>query len=91
MRRIKVRMAKQGQGASREVNTMAAQTMTLEALKGLSLEGLLQQVADQRVTVTVLLPDGTEVVIEPKPRLKPLPVLDGHVPAGWKDAVYGRD
>jgi hypothetical protein len=70
---------------------MAAQTMTLEALKGQSLEGLLQQVADQRVTVTVLLPDGTEVVIEPKPRLKPLPVLEGHVPAGWKDAVYGRD
>jgi hypothetical protein len=70
---------------------MAAQTMTLEALKGQSLEGLLQQVADERVTVTVLLPDGTEVVIEPKPRLKPLPVLDGHVPAGWKDAVYGRD
>jgi hypothetical protein len=70
---------------------MEAQTMTLEALKGQSLEGLLQQVADQRVTVTVLLPDGTEVVIEPKPRLKPLPVLEGHVPAGWKDAVYGRD
>jgi hypothetical protein len=65
--------------------------MTLEALKGQSLEGLLQQVADQRVTVTVLLPDGTEVVIEPKPRLKPLPVLEGHVPAGWKDAVYDRD
>ena len=70
---------------------MAAQTMTLEALKGQSLEELLQQVADQRVTVTVLLPDGTEVVIEPKPRLKPLPVLEGHVPAGWKDAIYGRD
>ena len=70
---------------------MAAQTMTLEALKGQSLEELLQQVADQRVTVTVLLPDGTEVVIEPKPRLKPLPVFEGHVPVGWKDAVYGRD
>ena len=70
---------------------MAAQTMTLAALKGQSLEELLQQVADQRVTVTVLLPDGTEVVIEPKPRLKPLPVLEGHVPAGWKDAIYGRN
>jgi hypothetical protein len=70
---------------------MVAQTLTLEALKGQSLEELLQQVADQRVTVTVLLPDGTEVLIEPKPRLKPLPVLEGHVPAGWKDAVYGRD
>jgi hypothetical protein len=82
---------KRGSGASREVNAMAAQTMTLEALKGQSLEELLQQVADQRVTVTVLLPDGTEVVIEPRPRLKPLPILEGHVPVGWKDAVYGRD
>jgi hypothetical protein len=71
--------------------TMIEQTVTLEALKGQSLEELLQQVADQHVTVTVLLPDGKEVVIEPKPRLKPLPVLAGHVPAGWKDALYGRD
>jgi len=55
------------------------------------LEELLHQVADQRVTVTVLLPDGKAVVIEPKPRLQPLPALEGHVPAGWKDAVYGRD
>ena len=45
--------------------------------------------ADERVTVTVLLPDGKEVLIEPKPRLKPLPVLEGYVPAGWKDALYG--
>jgi hypothetical protein len=72
-------------------STMTEQIMTLEALRGQSLEVLLQQVVDQCMTVTVLLPDGTEVVIEPKPRLKPLPVLDGHVPAGWKDAVYGRD
>jgi len=70
---------------------MTAQTVTLEGLKGQSLEELLHQVADQRVTVTVLLPDGKAVVIEPKPRLQPLPALEGHVPAGWKDAVYGRD
>ncbi|MHC4089556.1 MAG: hypothetical protein ACYSVY_04620 [Planctomycetota bacterium] len=68
---------------------MTEQTVTLEALQGQSLEEILQQVADERVTVTVLLPDGKEVVIEPKPRLKPLPVLEGYVPAGWKDALYG--
>ena len=68
---------------------MTEQTVTLEALQGQSLEEILQQVADERVTVTVLLPDGKEVLIEPKPRLKPLPVLEGYVPAGWKDALYG--
>jgi len=25
---------------------------------------------------------------QPSPRLKPLPVLDGFVPEGWKDALY---
>ena len=70
---------------------MAVQTITLEALKKQSLEDFLQQIADQLVTVTVLLPDGKEVMIEPKPRLRPLPVLEGRVPAGWKDALYGHD
>jgi hypothetical protein len=70
---------------------MVTQTITLDALKKQSLEEVLQQVADQRVTVTVLLPSGKEVVIEPKSRLKPLPVLEGRIPAGWKDALYGRD
>ena len=70
---------------------MTAYTATLEALKGQSLEELLYQVAEQGVTMTVLLPDGKEVVIEPKWYLKPLPRLAGYVPAGWKDAVYGRD
>lgn len=70
---------------------MVAQTITLEALQKQSLEDVFQQVADQLVTVTVLLPSGKEVVIEPKPRLKPLPVLEGRIPKGWKDALYGRD
>jgi hypothetical protein len=48
---------------------MAEHTMTSEALKGQSLEELLQRVANQRVTVIVLLPDGKEVVIEPKTHL----------------------
>lgn len=72
-------------------DTMTEHTVTLEALKGQSLEELLYQVAEQGVTVTVLLPDGKEVVLEPKCYLKSLPRLAGHVPAGWKDAIYGRD
>ena len=70
---------------------MAEQTMTLEALKSMPLEEFLQHVAHEQVTVIVLLPDGKEVVIEPKSHLQPLPVLEGWIPAGWKDAVYGRD
>jgi hypothetical protein len=70
---------------------MTEHTVTLEAVKGQSVEALLQQVVEQCVTVTVLLPDGAAVVLEPRPRLQPLPVLEGYVPAGWKDALYGRD
>jgi len=70
---------------------MTEHTVTLEAVKGQSVEALLQQVVEQCVTVTVLLPDGAAVVLEPRPRLQPLPVLEGYIPAGWKDALYGRD
>jgi hypothetical protein len=70
---------------------MTEHTVTLEAVKGQSVEALLQQVVEQCVTVTVLLPDGAAVVLKPRPRLQPLPVLEGYVPAGWKDALYGRD
>ena len=70
---------------------MTAKIIALETLKTQSLEDFLQQVADQLVPVTVLLPDGKEVVIEPKPSLRPLPILKGRVPEGWKDALYGHD
>ena len=66
------------------------QKLTLSELKEQPIEQILQDVADQQSTVTILLPDGKEVVIEPKPCLKPLPELEGRVPEGWKDAVYAR-
>ena len=69
---------------------MTHQTLTLDQLKEQPLEKILQEVADHQSTVTVRLPDGREVVIEPKPVLKPLPELQGRVPEGWKDAIYGR-
>ena len=70
---------------------MAVQTLTLAELKEQgSLEKILQNVVEQRLVVTVLLPNGEEVVIEPKQRLQLLPELAGRVPEGWKDAVYAR-
>lgn len=65
-------------------------TLTLEELQGRPLAEILQDVVDQQATMTILLPDGKEVVIEPKPCLKPLPELEGYVPNGWKDAIYAR-
>jgi hypothetical protein len=69
---------------------MTGQTLTLAELKERPLEKILQSVADQHLRVTVLLPDGKEVLIEPKLTLQPLPELEGRVPEGWKDALYAR-
>jgi hypothetical protein len=61
---------------------------TLEELKGQTLEELLHEVARSRESITVVLEEGESVTIEPTSRLKPLPVLEGHVPEDWKDAIY---
>lgn len=69
---------------------MTRQTLTLADFKDRALDKILQEVADRHVSVTILLPDGKEVVIEPKRQLQPLPELEGRVPEGWKDALYAR-
>lgn len=61
---------------------------TLEELKGRTLEELLHEVARSRESITVVLDEGESVTIEPTLQLKPLPELEGHVPEGWKDAIY---
>jgi len=69
---------------------MVDHTVTLDALQGRSVEEVLYDVVKQQVTLIIRLPDGQEVVIAPQPHLKPLPVLAGRLPAGWKDALYAR-
>ena len=73
----------------KEASNVTNQTLTLAELAG-GIENVLQAVAEQQIIVTVLLPNGKEVVIEPKASLQPLPELDGCVPEGWKDAIYAR-
>ncbi|HEY7495898.1 MAG TPA: hypothetical protein VIH59_32940, partial [Candidatus Tectomicrobia bacterium] len=63
---------------------MASQILTLAEFKTRPLEEILQGIVEQGLTVTVILPNGQEVVIASKPRLKPLPELEGYVPPGWK-------
>jgi hypothetical protein len=35
--------------------------------------------------------DDDDSDAESKPKLEPLPVLEGYVPEGWKDAVYAEN
>jgi hypothetical protein len=67
---------------------MVTQTIALEDIRGRSLEEILREVVQDSKYLVVRMPDGEEVVIEPKPRLEPLPALEGRVPEGWKDAIY---
>ena len=69
---------------------MTEQQVTLDELRERRLEDVLREVADQQARVAVLLPDGREVLIAPRAPLKPLPELEGRIPAGWKDALYAR-
>jgi hypothetical protein len=62
--------------------------LTLDELKQRPVEELLREIIEQEAIVVVRLPDGGEVVLEAKARLRPLPILPGHVPPGWKDALY---
>jgi hypothetical protein len=62
--------------------------LTLEELKEQMLEDVLQDVVKQQRPLTVRLPGGETVAIQPSPRLRPLPTLEGSVPEGWKDALY---
>ena len=69
---------------------MTTETLVLEDIRGQSLEELLRDVVKGSTQVIVRMPDGEEVIIEPRPRLKPLPELEGYVPKGWKDAIYAQ-
>lgn len=67
---------------------MTTQTLTFEAIKGISLEDLFARVLRERQILTIQVSNDQEIVIAPQEKLKPLPVLDGYIPQGWKDAIY---
>ncbi len=74
----------------RRSKEMTERIMTLEEARERTVDELLHEVASERAAMTVVLGDGEMVVIQPAPSLKPLPELEGFVPEGWKDAVYGE-
>jgi hypothetical protein len=66
---------------------MTDQTLMLDDLRERTLEEVLREVVARGEVLTVRLPEGETVTIQPVPRLKPLPILEGSVPEGWKDAI----
>jgi len=67
---------------------MTSQTLKLEELEKKQLKDVLHSVLSNQLILIVQLPNGDEVIIQPKPLLKPLPVLEGYIPEGWKDEIY---
>lgn len=67
---------------------MTSKTLKLNEIEKTRLGEILQNVLTKQLLLTVQFPGGEEVIIQPKPPLKPLPILEGYVPADWKEAVY---
>jgi hypothetical protein len=69
---------------------LTQQTRTLEELQHKSLEEIFRSVLMNQQVLIVQFPDGAEIIIQPKPQLKPLLILEGYVPEGWKEAIYNE-
>ena len=67
---------------------MSEQILTIEELKDVTFEEFIRQILAQRNRLSIVVSDDEELSIELKPRLKPLPVLDGSIAEGWKEAIY---
>ena len=67
---------------------MTIQTLKMEELEKQKLQDVFQNLLTDQVILIVQLPDGKEILIQPNPPLKPLPVFKGYIPEGWKEAIY---
>lgn len=67
---------------------MTSQRIKLKDIEKKKLKEILQTVSTKKQVLTIQLPNGDEVIIQPKLPLKPLPALEGSVPEGWKEAIY---
>lgn len=67
---------------------MTARTVELAELGERAAADLLREVAEHEETLTVELPNGRRISIQPLPDLEPLPELEGYIEEGWKDAIY---
>jgi hypothetical protein len=69
---------------------MTVRKVTLDELRGRSVEEVLAEVAAHEEILSVTLPGGKTMTIRPSPELEPLPLIKGTIAEGWKDAIYDR-
>jgi len=69
---------------------MTARTVELAELGERGAADLLREVAQREEILTVELPNGKRISIQPLPDLDPLPELEGYIEEGWKDVIYGH-
>jgi hypothetical protein len=69
---------------------MTTRTVSLDEVRKQSLEDIFRDVIEHQEALTVRLPQGQGVTIQPLPQLQPLPVLEGRVPKNWKNEIYGE-
>ena len=65
-------------------------TITVDEVRGRSVDELLQEITHSQETLRVKVAEGEFVEIKPLPKLKPLTRREGYIPTGWKDAIYER-
>lgn len=67
---------------------MTTQSVKLEELESSDLNDIFESVIEKNMVLTIQLPNGNAVLVQPNPFLKPLPEFEGKMPQNWKDAVY---
>ncbi|MBO1350768.1 MAG: hypothetical protein EBE86_026850 [Hormoscilla sp. GUM202] len=65
------------------------QKIAIESLRDVSVEEFWRRL-QQQGPIAVELTDGHQVIVQAKLELPPLPILEGYVPSGWKDAIYSE-
>jgi hypothetical protein len=68
---------------------MTTRTLGLRDVKKQKIEDVFREVVSRQQVLTVRLPEGDAVRIQPSPRLEPLPKLRYVVPKDWRDAING--
>lgn len=58
---------------------------TIDELSEKSIKSIVEEAIENNETIVVTLESGKAVEIRP---LSDLPVFEGYVPDGWKEAVY---
>jgi len=65
----------------------ADRVLTIENIQSFSVEDFLELLKEKQ-KLSVQLSDRLLILEVRQEELKPLPVLEAHVPSGWKQAIY---